>query len=745
MSYLSSFYLGIFTMSLLLFGSSGSKAQIFLSLLLGIGMLRGLSVKLGKAFNLIIWSILIWGLILLIPIPLNEHLDIYPFAAETRNRILEELQIQSYPLALNPRVHLQGLIWLLTNCLLMIFIRTNSTKNDLQKINKGLIIIVTSFCILGWIQFLSKADFIFWKSSIPTFSRDPFFGTMINPNHASYYLGAMLPLIYPLWKNHWAKTIILFFASTIIFLGSRGAIIATIFGFLVWFYLQQRSGKHEQILQSNNPKRFTTKRPLLLGFALLIGISAFFAFGNDLSWDEVTTMRTYIWSDALKLYEDIPFQGLGIGGFIVAYPFVKSHPLHSITSHAHQEYLETLLDFGPLLSGLLLLGVLGTLVAVLYKNPAQSNMQRSAISSIMVLVVASFVDFPFRIGAISLLFSYLFSTLLPSFIQQRRRSILSLQVIQASLLALVLFSLVKPTNYTPAFAKDYLEDFRPLQTNPLSEFELQNYLYSNPNAALIQNLVDERPNNIYSWLLLARYEHSQKNYSNACHAWEQLWTLEFQYANRKMDYIPEALACSTNTWMSIISLPEDSKYLVKAGLVLEKQNLIDLADFTFSRAKNLDNNGLDQYLGFLNRQKRWKKSWIKLKNRPASNCIQAKNKASFAWNFNFKETEYYLKQSIEYCGSTDFRERRLFLWRLRRGDPDAIEEVIHKPEYYDYILQSLLQEEKHFEACQYVRQQMLTNNDNKNIYRDLKDCKTQKYPQRFPLWNIISEKEFKSP
>ena len=211
MAPLSTFYLSIFAISLVAFGSSRAIPQLVLCILLDLGMMRSRSVKLGFTFNVLLWSIIIWGVFLLFPFPLDVHAETFPFYAETRNLILRELNIYKYPLALNPSVHLQGLIWLLSNCFLMIYIRSHRKDEEISKINLGLIIIALCFCGFGWLQFLTDASHIYWFSGVPSFARERFFGTMINPNHASYFLGAILPLVFPHLGRHWAKYTLIFF------------------------------------------------------------------------------------------------------------------------------------------------------------------------------------------------------------------------------------------------------------------------------------------------------------------------------------------------------------------------------------------------------------------------------------------------------------------------------------------------------------------------------------------------------
>lgn len=748
---LSTFYLSVFTISLLLFGASGAMAQLILCILLALGMMRSKSVKLGFTFNVLLWSLIIWGLVMLFPFPLDVHTETFPFYAETRNLILRELNIKKYPLALNPSVHLQGLIWILSNCFLMIYIRSNQKEYEIKRINQFLIVIALLFCGLGWLQLLGDAPFIYFVSGTPSFTREKFFGTIINPNHSSYFLGAILPLIYPHLKSHWAKYTLLFLSITIIYLGSRGAIAATIFGSLIWFYFQESKPFTKDLRDRLPPeeekaiKKFHNRRTMTIALLLFMGISLFFTAKSKISWSDITTMRNYIWADSIELLDKSPLLGLGIGGYASAYPFVKSYSLYSFTSHAHQEYIEVLLDYGAMIGCMLLFVLMTRSLLFLYEKPVRTEVEISAVSGLMILAVGSLVDFPLRIGSISLLFAYYFSFMLPPFeIVQKNYSFISMKTIQGGLLFFALVCLIKPTDYTLDFAGRHMQNYEPLRTNPLSEIELQRYLQNHPNGILHYDLARNRPNNIYSWLLLARYEKKQGNYDSSCKAWEKFWTLEFQYANKKFQYIPEALACSPNTWLTILSLPEDSRYLIAAGKALKTQKLHNLADFAYSRAMMVDDYGLDAYIAYLNERKRWNDSWVLLKERPLANCLQAKNKAEFAWNHNFKESVEYLEQVIQYCGSKKSAQR-LYLAKLRRGDEDALEIAKTDPSQYDETLHGLIVNKKFQEACTHVRLEYLKRPQNALIKKDLSDCEDYKYPKRFPKWILIPEEEFKLP
>ena len=751
MAPLSTFYLSIFAISLVAFGSSRAIPQLVLCILLDLGMMRSRSVKLGFTFNVLLWSIIIWGVFLLFPFPLDVHAETFPFYAETRNLILRELNIYKYPLALNPSVHLQGLIWLLSNCFLMIYIRSHRKDEEISKINLGLIIIALCFCGFGWLQFLTDASHIYWFSGVPSFARERFFGTMINPNHASYFLGAILPLVFPHLGRHWAKYTLIFFVITIIYLGSRGALAATTFGSLIWFYFQEEKPSAKEFRdrlpheEEEALKEFHTRRAVTLSLLMFIGISLFFTAQSKISWSEVTTMRTDIWTDTLHLLDKSPLLGLGFGGFAAAYPFVKSYPLYSHASHAHQEYLQILVDYGSILGCMLLFVLASRSLLFLYQKPDRTETEISAVAGLMVIAIGSIVDFPIRIGTICLLFSYYFSFVLPPFeIVHRNFSFVSMKTIQGGLLFLALFSLTKPTDYTLDYAGRRMQEYEPLRTNPLSEIELQRYLQYNPNGLLHYDLAKNRPNNIYSWLLLARYERAQENYENSCEAWEKFWTLEFQYANKKFNYIPEALACSPNTWLTILSLPEDSNYLTKAGKTLKEKKLYDLADFAYSRAMMVDDFGLDQYIWFLLERKRWRDVWPLLRDRPVANCQQAVNMGEFSWTFHFKETVEYLEAVAQYCGPAKW-PNRLHLSKLRRGDSDALEIAKTDPRRYDETLHGLVVNKLFREACTHVRLEYLKQPQTWKIKKDLEDCEVYKYPRRFPLWILTPENEFEFP
>ncbi|WP_310467427.1 O-antigen ligase family protein [Sphingomonas sp.] len=131
--------------------------------------------------------------------------------------------------------------------------------------------------------------------------------------------------------------------------------------------------------------------------------------------------RLDYWTDIQWALDYYGLAGTGFGTFIPVYKSAESLDavVPKLTNHAHNDYLEIMLD-GGVPAILLLVAVLGLLAIAAYgalraqARPAQKPVTIAAATGLVILLAASVVDYPVRMPALSALFALCGALLMPS-------------------------------------------------------------------------------------------------------------------------------------------------------------------------------------------------------------------------------------------------------------------------------------------------------------------------------------------
>lgn len=175
---------------------------------------------------------------------------------------------------------------------------------------------------------------------------------------------------------------------------SRGAVAGFLLGYIV-LYLASRSDPIS--------RRRIFRLLAWIGIGYLLGNLAvnggtLLRIGDSLTNQNMMSGRLLIWKAAWHLYQQMPFLGSGMDTFWIRYPAVR--PILDLSSgqHAHNDYLEILVDLGPI--GLVLLGgltvsLLRTGYRLLRKTQETSRRLEAVSASAAVLAVMAhtFVTF----------------------------------------------------------------------------------------------------------------------------------------------------------------------------------------------------------------------------------------------------------------------------------------------------------------------------------------------------------------
>jgi O-antigen ligase len=117
--------------------------------------------------------------------------------------------------------------------------------------------------------------------------------------------------------------------------------------------------------------------------------------------------RTSIWRNTVMAIGAYLPLGSGFGSFDLVYPGVESASDigSSFINHAHNEYLELLLE-GGVAAGALLLAYLGLLLFAMWRLPS-SPLRSAAFCGLLFILLHSAVDYPLRNLSITLVLALL--------------------------------------------------------------------------------------------------------------------------------------------------------------------------------------------------------------------------------------------------------------------------------------------------------------------------------------------------
>lgn len=288
-----------------------------------------------------------------------------------------------------------------------------SRQESTQIISITLLSIGTLLSMYAIFQFLTKSGRVLWSPQYPAYiGRGS--GTYICPNHLAGFLEMVLPigLALTLTGRFSATTkVFLGYASLAVFAGlavtvSRGAWLATGLGLLFFFALLMRH--HGQRLAA------------ILFLALLLAGSVFFMKKMAVlqrrvgpsAQSNLDFARPELWKPAWRMWQDHFWWGVGPGHFDVRFRNYRPDEIQMRPLFAHNDYLNTLADWG--LAGALLIGaavlLLGWGVVQSWKFVRRSNdlttkrSNRSAFvlgaaAGLIALLAHSFVDFNMHIPA----------------------------------------------------------------------------------------------------------------------------------------------------------------------------------------------------------------------------------------------------------------------------------------------------------------------------------------------------------
>jgi len=233
------------------------------------------------------------------------------------------------------------------------------------------------------------------------------FGPFVNRNHFAGCIGMIIPFALTMTviaRDHAKKAMYMLFtvimAVALIFSLSRGGIASFIAALLVYAFI---------ILNEN----YSMKRLIPLFFFLVILASYLTFLGvapviERFETSGVTDEGRYLaWQGTLSAFADYPIFGSGLGTFGHIFKIYQPVTLAMYWDHAHNDYLELLLEFG-IVGVIIASAFIFFIFKSIYKNNTFGHkLYRKAafFASVSTIVFHSFIDFNLHILSNAILFS----------------------------------------------------------------------------------------------------------------------------------------------------------------------------------------------------------------------------------------------------------------------------------------------------------------------------------------------------
>lgn len=284
---------------------------------------------------------------------------------------------------------------------------TRERSGSLRSALNILVIFGFALAVFGLIQKASWNGKIYWFREL-TMGGSPF-GPFVNKNHFAGFIGMLIPLGLGMSlssRNPGKKVLFGFFSAIMVvslfFSLSRGGIISFFSGIIVFVTLIALGASHRK-----KHWFFGLFFLLVAAYLLYLGIDP--VISRFASTDVSTEGRLVVWSATLTAIKDYWLAGSGLGTFIHIFPLYAPPGLHLVFDHAHNDYLELLLESGIVGTGMVFVFSLLLLWQIIKAARSQqlSFLFIASLSGVAVMLVHNIFDFNLHILSNSMLFSFM--------------------------------------------------------------------------------------------------------------------------------------------------------------------------------------------------------------------------------------------------------------------------------------------------------------------------------------------------
>lgn len=416
-----------------------AEVMIFMiALAWGLAMVGGSEIRIERtALNLCWFLVLIFGLLQVIPLPLQAIRIISPKAAAFYEQIGFDGQLAAswHTLSLVPYETRQALVRLLALALLFwVAVNHLQTREQVDRIVR--VVMTTGFglALFGIVQHFAGNGKLYWVRELT--QGGDLFGPYVNHNHFAGYMEMVIPLTIgyivanrqPIsdgtgdWRSRllrWStpqasRSLLAFFGGLIMFVallltGSRAGLFSFFCSVLFMAVLlsarRLRSKRLWGILVSFVVLGLTYA--LWLNPDRILRTFAILWLGTD---DPSFHGRLLVWQDTLRLGHDFRWSGTGLDTYIWAFPLYKG-PLigQDVYDYAHNDYLQAFAEGGLPLMAILALALLWGGTQLLngwsrHEGTHTRGIGLGLLAGLVAMLVHSAYDFNLHLLANAILF-----------------------------------------------------------------------------------------------------------------------------------------------------------------------------------------------------------------------------------------------------------------------------------------------------------------------------------------------------
>ena len=386
-----------------------------------------------------LFLLLLYILLQLLPIPVELLKIISPMSWEAYKPIYEQMMDKAWlPISINQKVTLQEFLRL--GGYVLFYIATIQLLRSADRIKFTLtfvLILAGIIAFLATLQLFSANGHIYWFREAPGGRPG---GPWVNINQYSGYIEMLCPLALGLFLYHKPRVpsdaslrerfisfftspssnlnllfggIFFILCSSVLIALCRGGIVTILLSTL--FFIAMVSYR----LRKYGRASVWAAICFVLVFISWLGWEPIIAeFGSSFDTSGVIQdARFTVWSDTVAIIKDYPLFGSGFGTYLDVYPAYKTFQSHLVFDHAHNDYLELLVDGGVVAFFLVVWFVSAVIVHAIKKLKVRRD--RFAIlvgigilSGMVAVLLHASVDFNLHNGAVGLYFFFICGSLI---------------------------------------------------------------------------------------------------------------------------------------------------------------------------------------------------------------------------------------------------------------------------------------------------------------------------------------------
>jgi O-antigen ligase len=309
----------------------------------------------------------------------------------------------------------EGLVLLF--CYFLVFLvvsNENWSPRWLRRLAIAMAVIGFAVAMFGMVQFFAWNGSLYWVRPVKFGSP---FGPYLNHNHFAGLMEMTFPVALSLaFATRLGIAMRAFIISSGVVMAlaafmtlSRGGLFGLALSFLLFIYLTLR-------------KKVGTRAVLTVGLLVVLGLGGLMWLGAEPAVQRIMALpglgqelsyvdRIRIAGATLRIIQDHPYTGTGLGTFALLSPMYVSWPTNTLFDKAHNDYLQLLSEVGLIGFSFVVIWIVAlfrSLVSMVQDDSQPPSILRiGAFCGCFAILIHSFVDFNLQVPANAIFFATL--------------------------------------------------------------------------------------------------------------------------------------------------------------------------------------------------------------------------------------------------------------------------------------------------------------------------------------------------